>query len=346
MRNMAVVAFGRPLVPVELKTLDPGPGEVLVKVLACGVCRTDLKIVDGHMPFSQAQRLPHVPGHEIGGEVVATGPGVALSVGQRIVIYNYWGCGQCTYCIAGEENLCDALRGWVGFTTPGGFQEYLLAPADHVLPVPPQVSAVESAAMSCALGTGYHAVITRGGVRPGETVVVLGAGGVGLHALQFARVAGAITVAVDIEETKLVAARQLGADEAIVASQAVSRVRELTAGDGADVVVDCVGTTEATTQAAALTRKGGRIVQVGYTTDMGQYPILPTDKVALHELSIIGSRYVTRPELARAIDLVARGMVRPVISEVLELSQANEALHRVRTDQAVGRIVLQIASER
>jgi D-arabinose 1-dehydrogenase-like Zn-dependent alcohol dehydrogenase len=343
---MAVEAFGRPLVPVELKTPEPGPGEVLVKVLACGVCRTDLKIVDGHMPFSRAQRLPHVPGHEIGGEVIATGPGVAVSVGQRIVVYNYWGCGRCPYCIAGEENLCDALRGWVGFTTPGGFQEYLVAPADHVLPVPPQVSAVESATMSCALGTGYHAVVARGGVRPGEMVVVLGAGGVGLHALQFARVAGATTVAIDIEETKLVAARQLGADEAIVASQAVSQVGELTGGDGADVVVDCVGTTEATIQAAALTRKGGRIVQVGYTTDRGQYPILPTDKVALHELSVIGSRYITRPELARAIDLVARGMVRPVVSEVLELSQVNEALHRVRRDQAVGRIVLQIASER
>ncbi len=345
MRSMAVVAFGKPLVPMELTTLDPGPGEVLVKVLACGVCRTDLKIVDGHMPFSQAQRLPHVPGHEVSGEVAATGPGGALPVGQRVVIFNYWGCGDCAYCIAGEENLCDALRGWVGFTTPGGFQEYLRVPADHVLPVPAHVSPIESAAMSCALGTGYHAVVTRGRVRPAETVVILGAGGVGLHALQFARVAGARTVAVDIDETKLVAARQLGAVEAVVASQAAVRVRELTDGHGVDLVVDCVGTKEATTHAAALTRKGGRIVQVGYTTDTDQYPVLPTDKVALHELSIIGSRYVTRPELSRAIDLVARGMVRPVISEVLELSKANEALHRVRTDRAVGRIVLKVAPE-
>ncbi len=345
MRSMAVVAFGKPLVPMDLKAVHPGPGEVLVKVLACGVCRTDLKIVDGHMPFSREQRLPHVPGHEIGGEVVATGPGVSLSLGQRVVVFNYWGCGRCAYCVAGEENLCDALRGWVGFTTPGGFQENLVAPADHVLPVPAHLTAIETAAMSCALGTGYHAVVTQGRVCAGETVVVLGAGGVGLHALQFALAAGARAVAVDIEESKLVAARQLGAEEAVVASQAVSRVQEITGGSGADVVVDCVGAREATTHAAALTRKGGRIVQVGYTTEEGQYPILPTDKIALHELRIIGSRYITRPELARAIDLVARGLVRPVISEVLDLSRANDALHRVRMDQAVGRIVLKVAPD-
>jgi len=341
---MAVVAFGNPLVPLDLRTPQPGAGEVLVKVLACGVCRTDLKIVGGLMPFSRTQRLPHVPGHEIGGELVATGPGVSMPVGQRVVVFNYWGCNRCAYCIAGQENLCDNLRGWVGFTTPGGFQEYLAVPADHVLPVPAHVPAVECAAMSCALGTGYHAVVTQGSARAGEVVVILGSGGVGLHALQFARAAGARTVAVDIHEAKLEAARRVGADAAVLASSAASVIREMTGGPGADLVIDCVGTGNTTRDAVTLARKGGRIVQVGYTTNESHYPAIPTDTLALHEIRIIGSRYVTRPELVRAIDLVARGLVRPVISEVLDLSQANEALAQVRDDRAVGRIVLNVTA--
>lgn len=343
MRGMCVVAFGEPLVPREFSIPQPGAGEVLVKVLACGVCRTDLKIVGGHMPFSHSQRLPHIPGHEVAGEVAAVGSDVTVPVGQRVVVYNYWGCGSCIHCLVGEENLCDDLRGCVGFTTPGGFQEFLVVPASHVLPVPSSVSVAESAAMSCALGTGYRAVMTRGRAQPGETVVVLGAGGVGLHALQFARAAGCRTVAIDIIESKLHAARSLGADEVVLAQHAAPRVREITGGRLADLVVDCVGTGDATRHAVALARKGGRVVQVGYTTDESRFPVLPTDALALREVSLTGSRYVTRPELARAIDLVGRGVVRPVISSILDLSEANEALARVQTDQAIGRIVLEVA---
>lgn len=343
MKSMAVVAFGEPLVPCEVAMPQPREGEVVVKVLACGVCRTDVKIVGGQMPFSSTQRLPHVPGHEIAGEIVALGPGVAAPLGQRVVVFNYWGCGRCPYCLAGQENLCDNLLGFVGFTTPGGFEEFLAVPASHVLPVPPNVTAVEGAAMSCALGTGYHAVVTRGRVQAGETVVILGAGGVGLHALQFAHVAGCRTVAVDIHTSKLDAARSLGVSEAFTTQEAQPHVREMTGGRGADLVIDCVGTGDATPTAIGLVRKGGRIVQVGYTTDARHFPHLPTDAVALREISLVGARYITRPELARAIELVGRGLVRPVISDVMDFSQANEALARVRADEAVGRIVLQVA---
>lgn len=233
--------------------------------------------------------------------------------------------------------------GWVGFTTPGGFQEYLVVPADYVLSVPPTVSPIESAAMSCALGTGYHAVVTRGQVVAGEVVAVIGTGGVGLHALQCARAAGARTVGIDISPAKLEAARRVGADATIASPDAVDHIRDLTHGRGADIVVDCVGTGKTTAQALALTRKGGRIVQVGYTTDAHNYPPLATDVLALREVSIIGARYITRPELVRAIDLVARGMVHPVISEVLDLSEANTALDRIRAGEAFGRIVLKVA---
>lgn len=343
MRTMTLVAFGQPLVPLEREEPEPGPGEVKVRVLACGLCRTDLKIVAGQMPFSRHQQLPHVPGHEVGGEVVAAGPDVSIAPGQRVVVFNYWGCGRCPHCVAGEETLCDALRGWVGFTTPGGLQEYLVVPAGHVLPLPPPVSALESATMSCALGTAYRAVVTRGRTHAGEAVVVLGTGGVGLHALQIARAAGARTIAVDINTEKLEAARRLGVDLALAAPDAEAQVQEATRGRGADLVVDCVGTGKTTSQAIGLVRKGGRIVQVGYTTDEDHYPAIPTDKLALREVSLVGSRYVTRPELARAIDLVARGVVRPVIAEVMDLSDANIGLDLVRADRAAGRVVLKVA---
>jgi len=341
---MVLEQFGQPLVPMDRPQPVPGPAEVLVRVLACGLCRTDLKIIGGQMPFSKTQALPHVPGHEVAGEVMALGPGTSLAVGQRVVVYNYWGCGRCPPCLSGEENLCDALRGWVGFTTPGGLQEYLVVPQDYLVPLPPNVSAVQGAAMSCALGTGYRAVVTRGGVRAGETVAILGAGGVGLHALQFARAAGARAVAVDLGQAQLATARKLAADLTARPEDAAARILELTAGRGADLVVDCVGTGGSTAHAMSLARKGGRVVQVGYTTDAAHYPPLPTDHVVLREVSVIGSRYLTRPELVRAVDLVARGLVHPVISEVLELAEVNAALERVRADRAVGRIVLRVAA--
>ncbi|MDQ7801580.1 MAG: alcohol dehydrogenase catalytic domain-containing protein [Armatimonadota bacterium] len=345
MRNMAVVEFGKPLAPARLEIPRPGPGEVLVRVLACGVCRSDLKIAGGLMPFSANQRLPHVPGHEISGEVAEAGAGVELARGQRVVVHNYWGCGSCPYCVEGQENLCDALRGWVGFTTPGGFEEYLVVPADHLLPVPPQVDPLHAATVSCALGTAYHAVVIRGAVRAGETVTVVGSGGVGLYALQVARAAGARTVAVDLREEALQAARGVGADAAALPEKAPSVVSDLTRGRGADVVVDCVGSRAGFPTALELVRKGGRVVQVGYVTDPQQYPALATDRVVLREVQVVGSRYVTRPELARALHLVASGALRPVISRVVDLEQANEALEDVRADRAVGRVVIRVARD-
>ncbi len=345
MRNMAVVEFGKPLQPVPLETPEPGPGEVLVRVLACGVCRSDLKIAAGLMPFSAHQKLPHVPGHEICGEIAACGPGAQLPLGQRVVVHNYWGCGHCPYCVEGQENLCDALRGWVGFTSPGGFEEYLVVPADHVLPIPPHISPLAAATVSCALGTAYHAVVRRGSVQAGEVVAVVGTGGVGLYALQVAQAAGAKAVAVDVRPQSLQAAREVGARAVALPQEAEATVSALTGGRGADLVVDCVGTAPAFDLATRLARKAGRVVQVGYVTESPHYPPLPVDRVVLREIQITGSRYVTRPELARALNLLAEGLVRPVISHTLPLEQANEALEEVRVDRVVGRVVVRVARD-
>src|SRR5579864_2327792 len=246
MRAMAVTQYGAPLRLLDLPQPAPGPGQVLVRVLGCGVCRSDLKIADGAMPFSPALRLPHVPGHEIAGEIVGFGPPedgetpgrTGLRTGDRVVVYNYWGCRTCPHCEAGEENLCERLRGWTGFTSPGGFQEYLVVPEDCVLPLPPNVPPEHGGPLSCALGTAYHAVVTQGAVRAGESVAILGAGGVGLHAVQVVRAAGGRALAVDLQRHRLDAARVAGAEGAFPAgADAAGAVREATGGRGADIVV-------------------------------------------------------------------------------------------------------------
>lgn len=344
MRAMAVIDYQRPLELIERPVPRPGPGEALVRILYCGVCYSDVKTATGHMPFSSRLALPHVPGHEISGEVAAVGAGVTLRAGQRVVVFNYWACGSCHRCRAGQENVCLSLRGWVGFTSPGGFQEYLVVPQSALLPLPAAIRPEQAAALSCAVGTSYHALIARGRVAPGETALVIGAGGVGLHAVQLARAAGARVLAVDVEPARLDLARQHGAEAVALAGPDAARwVSDQTDGVGADLVLDAAGRRESLELASAAVRVGGRVVLVGYT--VGEAFPVPSAETVLREVTYLGSRYLTRDELARAIALVAAGAIRPVVEEVLDLEQANEALARLSAGRTVGRTVLRVAAD-
>jgi D-arabinose 1-dehydrogenase-like Zn-dependent alcohol dehydrogenase len=213
-----------------------------------------------------------------------------------------------------------------------------------VLPLPESVRPEHGGPLSCALGTAYHAVVSRGGVRAGETVAVLGAGGVGLHAVQVAGAAGATVFAIDVQGHRLAAARAAGAEAVFTAGgDAVIEVRRATGGRGVDLAVDTVGHHDSLLVAARLVRSGGRIVLVGYTGRADEYPPIPADQVVLDQITLVGSRYVTRPELRRALDLVRRGLVHPVISGEVPLEQANDALAMVREDRATGRVVVRVA---
>jgi alcohol dehydrogenase len=194
MRAMAVVDYAKPLELIDLPEPELKPGYVLLRILACGVCFSDYKTAKGLMPFSSTLPLPHVPGHEICGEVVEAGSETGWQVGDRVVAYHYWSCGRCAYCHKGQENLCHNLVGWTGFTHPGGFEEYLAVPADRLLRVPEGISPESAALATCASGTAYRALMSRGRVQAGETVVILGLGGVGLQAIQMAQLAGAHTL--------------------------------------------------------------------------------------------------------------------------------------------------------
>jgi propanol-preferring alcohol dehydrogenase len=340
MRAMAVVDYAKPLEALDLPEPEPGPGEVLVRIRFCGLCYSDVKTCTGHMPYSSRLRLPHVAGHEIAGEIAATGPATTLGTGQRVAVYNYWACGSCRSCRAGEETICLDLRGWVGFTSPGGFQEYLVVPERYVLPLPSSIAFEQAAALSCATGTSYRAVVTRGRVAAGESVLVIGTGGVGLQVVQVARAAGGRVLAADVDQRKLARAGELGAETPPPGANMAAWVREATDG-GADVVIEAAGKAESLALASESVRPGGRVVMVGYT--VGERYAIPSSDTVLGEVSYIGSRYVKRDELARAVELVASGAVNPALDEIFQLGDLNRAMQRLVSGEACGRIVLHVA---
>jgi propanol-preferring alcohol dehydrogenase len=343
--GMAVREYGEPLERIELPEPELRPGYALLEILTCGVCFTDVKTSRGRQPYSERLVLPHVPGHEICARVIRTDPPV-LEPGTVVVVYHLWPCRRCGRCRAGVEQLCQNPQGWTGFTTPGGFQQRIAAPIDRLTVVPPEIDPVEAAPLTCAIGTSYRAVVTRGGVRAGTTAVVIGLGGVGIHALQIVHAVGARAVGIDMSERAREVAGELGL-EALDAEDAEveDRVAEISGGEGVDVVIDTVGSESTVGRAFRLVRPAGRVVGVGYSveSDLGE---VPTARFVLEEIELVGSRYVARDELDHAVRMVAEGRVRPVIDRVLPLEAANDALTALEDGDVVGRVVLDVAGVR
>jgi alcohol dehydrogenase len=324
---MVVTGYGEPLEPADLPEPELRPGTARLEIITCGVCFSDVKTARGKMPYSDSLSLPHVCGHEICARVLETDPASALEPGTTVVVYHVWPCRRCDRCRAGDEQLCRGPQAWTGFTHPGGFQEQLIAPLDRLTVVPEGIDPVHAAPLTCALGTAYRAVLTRGGVTAGTNVVIIGLGGVGIHALQIADAAGARATGTDVSERARDVARGLGL------------AVDSPPGD-VDVVVDTVGTPATIAQAERLVRPGGRIVAVGYGVDRSLE--LPSARLVLEEIEVVGSRYVARDELERAIRLVADGRVQTVVDRVLPLERADEAFEALEAGEVVGRVVLQL----
>ena len=336
---MCVTAYGRPLEMLELDKPSPPPGYALVQVLSCGLCFSDVKTVRGHMPYSATLKLPHVAGHEVSGRVVEVNGRSDLQPGDRVVAHHLWPCHRCPSCRRGEEHLCLELVAWMGFTHPGGFQEYLAVPVESLLRVPDQIPPDLAPALTCAMGTAYRAVAVRGHVQPGELVAVLGLGGVGLHAALIAQAAGAHLLGFDLEG-KLEAARRAGVRAVAPSGEAVERIGEFTLGEGADLVVETTGVPALLEVARRMIRPGGRIVGVGYR--VGEMMGVSSDQLVLWEQSVIGSRYASRRDLENVIRLVVDGLVSPVVDEVLPLERLNDAIERLEAGQVTGRLVLSV----
>ena len=338
---MAVTSYGEPLELLELERPELLPGQARLEVLTCGVCFSDVKTARGKMPFSGGLALPHVPGHEICARVVESNPAGAFAPGSIVVVYHLWPCRRCGRCRAGEDNLCLQPLAWTGFTDPGGFQEQVVVPLDRLVPVPSNIDPVHAAPLTCALGTAYRAVVTRGRARAGTSVVVVGLGGVGMHALQIANAVSARTIGIDVSQRAVDVARELGLTAFAGSDPEVERWLDEAAGaEGVDAVVDTVGNVDSLRQAERLVRPGGRIVAVGYALDRDlELPLAP---VVLQEKEFVGSRYVRMDELERAIRLVADGRVRTVIDRVEPLEAAHRGLEALEAGDVVGRVVLDV----
>ena len=340
MRAMVVREFGRPLVAEERAPLVPGPDQILVRVGACGVCGTDLKVVHGRLP---GVPLPVVPGHEIAGQVAALGPGVSgLRVGDRVALYHRITCGTCAPCRAGRENLCGGRPDRLGIERDGGFATHVLAPARNACPLPEAISWEAGAIIPGAMAAPYRALRHLAGVAAGEWVAVLGAGGLGLHALQLVRALGGRAIAIDVEEGRLALAARLGAEVTVNSSRVAAREAvRAAAPEGAAVVVQAVGgkaVGPAMEEAMRLVAPGGRIVLLGY--DRGQSFAVDSVWCVTQEVAILGALSYTRRDLAEVAALVAAGTVRPIVAATRPLAEANEALADVERSAAPGRVVL------
>jgi D-arabinose 1-dehydrogenase-like Zn-dependent alcohol dehydrogenase len=320
----------------EIPIPQPGPGEALVHVRAAGVCHTELHFLSGVLNLGVA---PLTLGHEMAGEVAQIGPGVtSIRPDDRVIVYYYLGCGACHWCRTGQENLCDALVAEYGFVSDGGLAEYVKVPARNLVKLPAKLSFDEAATLGCSATTAIHAAgLAR--LAPGDVAVVYGFGGVGAAVVQYCELAGARVIAVGRSPAKLQLARDLGAEAAIDAGRedVPARVRELTAGQGADVVFELVGTAESMPKAVASLRKRGRLVFIGYSQDL--LTVSPVQLVIL-EAQVLGSVGNTLDELSKAIDLAAAGGIRATIDRVVPLEDVNRVLDDLRQGKVVGRAVV------
>jgi propanol-preferring alcohol dehydrogenase len=337
MRAAVLKAFGAPLVIEEVADPRPGPDDAVVKVAACGIDGTDLKLLDG---FGYTPDLPFVMGHEVAGTVEAVGANVtAVKPGDRVVAYNFLIPPQSPWYGGPREQLAPDMTGVIGVKGhAGGFAERLAVPAYQLVAIPGDLSFHDAAVHADAGLTGYHAV-RRGRVARGETVLVIGVGGVGSFAVQVAQLAGARVIAAERTEAKRAWAASLGAEATVDSAAIAPAVRTLTGGRGADCVLDIVGTEATFAAALDSVATGGRIVVVGYTPDSFA---LPGKRLAQNEIEVIGARAGARAELAEMLALSASGHIRSIVTDRAPLEAVNAALAKLRAGEVIGRLVLDI----
>ncbi len=335
MQAAVVVEFGKPLVFRELEVPSPGPGQIVVKTEACGVCHTDLHAASGDWPLKPT--LPFTPGHEGIGRVVSVGAGVTLvKEGDRVgVPWLFSACGHCEYCLSAWETVCaDAQFG--GYTKNGGFAEYILADPNYVAHIPAGLSAREAAPIICAGVTTYKG-IKETGARPGEWIAISGAGGLGHLAIQYAKVMGLRVCAVDIDEGKLAHAKRLGAELVINARTCdPAAVLKKETGGGAHGVLVTAPSLSAFKQGVAMTRKLGTCVLVGLPP--GEFPV-PLFDVVANCITIRGSFVGTRHDMAEALGFAAEGKVKADI-ELQPLSAINQVFERLQRGDVASRVVI------
>lgn len=335
MKAAVVHEFGKPLVIENVPVPVPGPGELLVKVMACGVCHTDLHAANGDWPVRPS--LPFIPGHEAAGIVAALGPGVTdFKLGDAVgVAWLHDACMRCEYCETGWETVCEHQHN-TGYSVDGGFAEYVIASAPFAARLPADVNFAQMAPILCAGVTTYKG-LRETEAKPGEWVAIFGIGGLGHVAIQYAKAMGLRVAALDIAPDKLALAVAAGADIAVNARSpgAVEAIIEATNGGAQGVLVTAVSP-PAFSQALRVVRRRGTVALVGLPP--GDFPT-PIFDVVLKRITVRGSIVGTRRDLDEAIAFAAQGKVRCEVATA-PLSAINDIFARLKAGKIGGRMVL------
>jgi propanol-preferring alcohol dehydrogenase len=335
MQAAVVEKFGSPLVLQEWDIPTPGPGQIVIRTEACGVCHTDLHAAKGDWPLKPT--LPFIPGHEAIGIVSAVGAGVTIvKEGDRVgVPWLYSACGHCEYCLKAWETVCpDAQFG--GYTKNGGFAEYVLADPNYVAHIPAGLTPTEAAPLICAGITTYKG-IKETGAKPGEWVAISGVGGLGHLAVQYAKAMGLLVCAIDIDDGKLDHAKRLGADlvfNAKAGDPAAALKKET--GGGAHGVVITAPSLIAFKQGIGMTRRHGTCVLIGLPP--GEFPV-PLFDVVANCITIRGSFVGTREDMVETLAFATAGKVKADI-ELQPLSAINQIFERLEHGDVASRVVI------
>lgn len=336
MKAAVVREFGRSLVVEDVPTPTPGPGQVLVKIETSGLCHTDIHAAHGDWPVKPAP--PFIPGHEGVGLVERVGDGVTLlHEGDRVAIpWLGWACGACEACASGWETLCPNAH-YTGYTINGGFAEYVVADAAFAGLVPLAIDPLDAAPLTCAGVTTYKAVKVSG-ARPSDLVAVFGIGGLGHLAIQYARIAGATVAAVDVLDSKLDVAKNVGATYMVNAANQ-DPAEAIQALGGADAAIVLAANPKACEQAFASLRRNGTLVLVGLPAD--NFMQLPIFETVVKGIKVVGSFVGTRVDLAETFELHADGYTK-IVRESSRLDDVNEAMARVLGGGVDARIVFDL----
>jgi propanol-preferring alcohol dehydrogenase len=338
MHAAVVEQFGKPLVLREWPIPTAGPGQILVKTEACGVCHTDLHAANGDWPVKPTP--PFIPGHEAIGRVAEVGAGVAIvKEGDRVgVPWLYSACGHCEHCLSAWETVCGEAQ-FGGYTRNGGFAEYVLADPNYVAHIPGGLSPTAAAPLICAGITTYKG-IKETQAKAGDWIAISGAGGLGHLAIQYAKIMGMRVCAIDVDDGKLALAKSLGADLVFNARHGdVAAALKTETGGGAHGVLITAPSLGAFKQGVAMTRKRGTCVLVGLPP--GDFP-LPLFDVVANCITVRGSFVGTREDMAECLAFAADGRVKADI-ELQPLSKINDVFERLKHGKVAGRVVLDFA---
>ena len=335
MRAVVIASYGGSLQATRRPVPRPGPGEVLIRVRASGLCSTDLHLLSGRQPLGD---LPRIVGHELAGDVVELGNGVAhWRQGDRVTAAIDVTCGRCRHCLAGETQLCRSMKR-IGFERDGGHADYVAVPEANLVALHAEISYEAAAILPDAVACMYHSLIHQGGVGNGQRILILGVGGLGIHGVQIAKSVGAAVLATSRQQQRVALAEQYGAVGINTAHESLeAAVARFADGEGVDVVVDNIGNRASVRQGLAALRPGGKFLVVAYLDETFEVPAMPLFKT---EQQIIGCRGSTKQDLIDVVRMVRTGQVTPVLGASYALDQIQEAAARLESGDLVGRIWL------